>query len=179
MKRCVLILAFVLSGCAAGGGSATPQAVDLIVPGVPSPLEIELRALSKDGRSTYYKLHRDGTLEFGGGGDAIVRASKPCGTVTAAQAQQLWAIVQNRKLLDAKGRMFAKSEKVSYEARFRAGEVSAGYSTVDQEVPGLDELDAALFKMQAAMRYKDVLTPLDIKLQEQRERKEAEKAKGP
>ncbi|MAE61814.1 MAG: hypothetical protein CMJ49_10725 [Planctomycetaceae bacterium] len=134
-------------------GCSGPGRVDVDGGSLPSRFEIELRALQADQRQVYYVLESDGMLSYGGGREAGMRAAEPVGHLTDEQRLELWQIIVDYKLLEAEGSFMAASARAQYDVRLRAGSHRHHFNTVDDRVPGLAELDMAMFAMQAKMRF--------------------------
>lgn len=148
----------VLSGCASkqvseGGPDALPL-----------PFALEVRKVSADHRMTYYVLDADGTLHFGGGRQAGVRNAKRLGTISDAKRMQLWQLIRQHDLLNASGQMFSEATEATYEVKVEAGGHRNRLRSVDDRVPGLDRLEAALFEMQAELNYAGVFRPIEAEM---------------
>ncbi|MBI1370851.1 MAG: hypothetical protein GC162_19635 [Planctomycetes bacterium] len=156
IRRTFIALIVILAA-----GCATRQALRDGDP-FPMPLTIELRTITADHRYAYYILDESGTLHFAGGRDAGVKNAAPAGTLTDEQKAQLWRLIDTGKLLDAKGSgPFEEGQNVRYELSITTGSHHASYRAIDDTVPGLADLDAALFKMQGDLRYKTLFKPID------------------
>ncbi len=117
-------------------------------------LQIVLFAARNDGRYTYFELGADRLLKFGGGRSATVRAAEPAAQLSDADHASLVALVEQHRLLQARGRMFAgKGKQVRYEVELRMGDRSRKFQCVDDEVPGVAQLHEALFDLQGRGRY--------------------------
>ena len=147
----------------ASAGCAGPGPIQLDANQLPGRFEIELRAIQTDQRQVYYVLDAGGTLSFGGGRDAGMHHAQPVGLITDDQRLDLWRIIVSHNLFDAQGSFFAKHERAGYDVRLRADSIQHHFNTVDDLVPGLDQLDHAMFEMQADMRYRDVSRDLQFK----------------
>lgn len=117
-----------------------------------------------DQRQVYYVLESDGLFNFGGGRDAGIKTAYPDGHITDVQRRELWQIIVDHKLLQAKGSFMAKRERVAYDLRIRTGSQTHHFNTVDDNVPGLEELEAAMFAMHLAMTYDDVMRPIESEM---------------
>ena len=148
----------VLSGCTSK--PVTEGGPDVL----PLPFALELRKVSADHRMTYYVLDADGTLHFGGGRHAGVRNAKRLGKISDAKRMQLWQLTRQHDLLNASGQMFADASEASYEVKVEAGSHRNRFRSVDDRVPGLDRLEAALFEMQAELNYAGVFRPIEAEM---------------
>jgi hypothetical protein len=161
----VTVALFCLGGCqAVRRGDATT---------LPEPFAIELYKRTADRRYTYYEVEED-SLRFGGGRSARQRAARRVDELTHAELMELWTLVRDHDLLEQSGPLFGEGERRTYEVKLRAGGDHASYRAIDEEVPGLAELEERLFEMQAERRYRDVYAPID---EEVRRRKDLERSR--
>ena len=148
----------VLSGCASK--PVTEGGPDVL----PLPFALEMRKVSADHRMTYYVLDADGMLHFGGGRHVGIRNAKQLGKISDAQRMQLWQLTRQHDLLNASGQMFSEATEATYEVKVEAGSHRNRLRSVDDRVPGLDRLEAALFEMQAELNYAGVFRPIEAEM---------------
>ena len=146
--RQVVVVALLLAGC------SRPHVVDGAPDRLPEPFILELRAISAGQRAVYYVLEADGTLRYGGGRFATTRqAVRDVGRLAAEERLRLWRTITAHHLLDARGQFLPSGGRDVYELKVRAGRRRNAFTAADDAVPGLAELERALFEMQAARRF--------------------------
>ncbi|MBI1375369.1 MAG: hypothetical protein GC159_21850 [Phycisphaera sp.] len=157
---CTLVtLALLVCGCATGEQVREADA------GYPQPLKISLFVSTPgEQRYVYYIVERNGTLQYAGGRDANLRQAEDVGRLKDDQLRYLWQIIDRYGLLDGKGDLFPKGDKV-YEVELTAGGRTARYNTAKDKLAGLDHLDKALFKMQGDIRYGKVDKAIEEKIE--------------
>jgi hypothetical protein len=158
-RRSILIGAvWLAAGCAS---SPQPAAAPRSPAAVPVPFTLELQALG-ESRKVAYRLDANGDLAYSGGRDAVAGEPAYVGRLNDQQIADLWAIVRDRRLLDASGAgLFATGQKVKYQVKLRAAGRSHHFSAVDDQNPALAELDHALFQLASNFRYNSVFKPID------------------
>ncbi|MCX5659319.1 MAG: hypothetical protein NTW19_06295 [Planctomycetota bacterium] len=125
-------------------------------PGSPAPprLSLSFRAARTDGKLTYFEIAKDGQLSFAGGRDAMHGSAQPVVILAPEQRQAVWDIITRNRLLDAKGTFLAKATTVTYDLTIDPGSGRHTLRSIDEETPGLAELQKTLFEYQAKVRYK-------------------------
>jgi hypothetical protein len=117
-------------------------------------LSLKLYCRGDANRQTYLELDKGGKLAFGGGRDAAQRVANPVMTLSDAQSQAVYDVIQRHDLLHAKGALFDKAQHTTYELDLRVDGKQRSLRAVDDQVPGLRELNDLLFDMQARERYR-------------------------
>jgi len=153
-----LILAATLHGCGTTKSVTKPDA------GYPQPFEIELYVADDAKRFTYYVVKSNGSLAYGGGGNANVREAEVLGRLTDEQMKYLWQVIDRYKLLDGSGELFALG-KTRYDLKLRVGGRRARYET-SKPTDGLEHLNKALFKMQGDLKYAGIERAIDERIRE-------------
>lgn len=129
---------------------------------LPRPFEITLHGSGTDGRHVHYELSADGTLHFGGGRQATGRNSEPVGKLTDEQRMALWSIIRDERMLTAAGQGWgAKPQRIKHEVVLVAGSRRHRFTTIDDQTPGPKQLDEAMFKLQADVRYATLFNRID------------------
>jgi hypothetical protein len=150
-----MIRSFFLLGCVITVGCSARPTFEGTAAQVPEPFTLELRVNSGGQRAVYYVLEPDASLHFGGGRFANIRqAVQDAGILSPEERGRLWQIVVAHRLLAATGQLLPKGQTI-YELKVRAGPYRNSLTAADDSVPGLDELDRALFEIQARRRYEE------------------------
>ncbi len=142
-----LALLSLLNACASRPEALLPQSG--------RPVDLTLQASTTDRRYTYFELKPDGQLSFGGGQLAKQKFAKPVMSITPAQMQEVWNIIERFGLHQAHAKpTSAKARHVRYQLSIKpAGMKRRSYRGHDEEVPGIGVLHETLFNLQAAARY--------------------------
>jgi hypothetical protein len=153
MKARRLPLYLLVAGCVIWvAGCAKPHGMAGSPP--PRELSLMLRMIANDNRLTCFEISKKGELFYAGGHDALFGHTHIVGPLTAGQRQQVWKIITDNHLLEApSAAMFAKGEKVTYQLMIDTGEGRRTLRALDEQVPGLKELQDLLMGYQAAVRY--------------------------
>lgn len=152
-RATMCLLLFALCGCGATPRQHTVQGAK----GVPGDLAIKLTMANvKQQRFALFKLDDDGSLAFAGGQRARFNAEppQPVAILTAEQLEQTWALIQQYRLMDAKGDWLPKVQQVQWDVTLRANGKRRRIHVGDDKVPGIKPLFDLLFRYQAAVRYK-------------------------
>lgn len=165
MRFITTVITFATLAALAGSlvGCTSTAVVESSTP--PEYFTLELHMATSTRKFTFFKIDKDGGLAFGGGKRALVRGSLPVTTLTSEQRQAVWEIIRQNDLLNANGgsnsapqqEQGKDDEQVKWELLIRTNQFSLGRTlrSENDEVPGIKELHALLFKIQAAHRYSD------------------------
>ncbi len=121
----------------------------------PGPHELALQLLTSthDGRITYIVLNTKNILSFGGGRQARIGVAKPVGTITQDDQQQILRIIAQYNLLHAPGRFMPQGQAVTYNCDLTVDGFHHHFACADLEVPGMDQLQAALIAIESRLHY--------------------------
>ncbi len=145
-----LLMMLTLSSCASTG-PARPDA-----PGVPGDLALSLSMKHREEmRYALIEVERSGQLHFAGGRTVqFGLKATPVMTLTGEQWTELWGVIQQYNLTQAKGSWLPKVQAIEWDLDLRANGKSRRVHCGDDQVPGMGALYDLLFKYQAAVRYK-------------------------
>ena len=129
------LVALTTAGCVLG-----PPTIDGDRLVQPYPFELRVFLARKSGQAARYRLDRTGEFHFAGGADALVSNLEAVGKLNDKQRMQLWHLVMDHQLLDAPGVLLVRPQKVRFNVEITAGHAKHAFNTIDDRVPGLDEL---------------------------------------
>lgn len=129
----------------------------------PQPWELTLYRATADRRYTYFEIDRKGMLHFGGGKNANLRIVEPIVQLNDEQRQQLWRIIVEEQLLDARqavpwsAEAWREVRKQQYDLSMTVGNRIRSLRCIDDQPAsgGLHRLHDALYQIQTQVRYSD------------------------
>jgi hypothetical protein len=125
-------------------------------PRVPSDLAIKLHmANTPQQRFAAFELEASGMLRFAGGQAARFKITTlPVAELTGDQLTEVWALIEQYQLMQAKGSWMPKVQQIEWDVLLRAAGKRRNIHCGDDQIPGIKPLYDLLFKYQAAVRYK-------------------------
>ncbi len=120
----------------------------------PRQLSLMLRMFTNDNRLTCFEITKKGELFYAGGHDALFGKTSIVCPLKPEQMQQIWKIITDNHLLEApSASMFDKGEKLTYQLMIDTGSGRRTLRALDDQVPGLKDLQDLLMSYQTAVRY--------------------------